>query len=68
MTSRSTIVDAKSGKVAGHEARFVRTYGDGSPGELLALIGSGGRLEIALREGSAARMIGTGVAVKVSLP
>jgi S-adenosylmethionine hydrolase len=55
-------------EVAGHDARFVRTYGDGSPGELLALIGSGGRLEIALREGSAARMIGTGVAVKALLP
>lgn len=54
--------------IAGHEARFVRTYGDGAPGELLALIGSGGRLEIAIREGSAARMIGTGVAVKALLP
>jgi hypothetical protein len=55
-------------EVAGHEARFVRTYGDGAPGELLALIGSGGRLEISVREGSAARMIGTGVAVRAVLP
>jgi S-adenosylmethionine hydrolase len=54
-------------EIAGHDARFVRTYGDGAPGELLALIGSGGRLEIALREGSAARMIGTGVVVKAFL-
>jgi S-adenosylmethionine hydrolase len=59
---------APSVEVAGHQARFVRTYGDGNPGELLALVGSGGRLEIALREGSAARMIGTGVAVKAILP
>ena len=55
-------------EVAGHEARFVRTYGDGAPGDLLALIGSGGRLEIAVREGSAERVLGTGVAVKATLP
>ena len=54
-------------EVATHDARFVRTYGDGAPGELLALIGSGGRLEIAVREGSAARMIGTGVSVRAVL-
>jgi hypothetical protein len=35
-------------------ARWVRTFGDGEPGELLALVGSGGRVEIAVREGSAA--------------
>jgi len=33
---------------------IVRTYGDGEPGALLALVGSSGRLEIAVREGSAA--------------
>lgn len=54
-------------EVAGHRVRFVRTYGDVAPGELLSLIGSGGRLEIAVREGSAARMIGTGIAVKALL-
>jgi hypothetical protein len=55
-------------EVAGHEARFVRTYGDGAPGELLAMIGSGGRLEISIREGSAARMFGSGAFVKALLP
>lgn len=40
-------------------ARFVRTYGEGAPGELLALIGSSGRMEIAVREGNAARELGT---------
>jgi S-adenosyl-L-methionine hydrolase (adenosine-forming) len=38
----------------GRPARWVRTFGDGLPGELLALMGSGGRVEIAVREGSAA--------------
>lgn len=44
--------------VAGRPARVVRTFGDGRPGELLALWGSGGRLEIAVREGSAAALPG----------
>jgi len=38
----------------GRPARWVRTFGDGQPGELLALVGSGGRVEVAVREGSAA--------------
>jgi S-adenosylmethionine hydrolase len=51
--------------VAGRPARFVRTFGDGRPGELLALVGSSGRLEIAIREGNAARehRLGRGVPV-----
>ena len=43
--------------VHGRLARRVRTYGDGAPGELLALIGSDGYLEIALRDGSAVRTL-----------
>jgi len=38
----------------GMPARWVRTFADGAPGELLALVGSGGRVEVAVREGSAA--------------
>jgi S-adenosylmethionine hydrolase len=45
-------------EVAGRAARLVRTYGDGAPGELVALVGSSGRLELAVREGSAARALG----------
>jgi S-adenosylmethionine hydrolase len=45
--------------VAGRPARLVGTFGDGDAGEILALWGSGGRLEIAVREGSAARHLGT---------
>jgi S-adenosylmethionine hydrolase len=37
----------------GRPARWVRTFGEGAPGELLALVGSGGRVEVAVREGSA---------------
>jgi len=40
--------------VEGRAARPVATYGEGMAGELLALLGSSGRLEIAIREGSAA--------------
>jgi len=47
-------------RVGGHPARFVTTFGEGGPGDLLALVGSGGRLEIAVREGSAAAVVGAG--------
>jgi S-adenosylmethionine hydrolase len=54
-------------EVAGRPARLVRTYGEAREGELLALVGSSGRLELALREGSAARSLGLsrGAAVTV---
>lgn len=54
-------------RVAGRPARFVRTYGEGEAGELLALVGSGGRLEIAVREGSAAALTGLGRGAGVSV-
>ena len=46
-----------------------RTYADAAPGEALALVGSGGRIEIAVREGSAADRLGLrrGSPVRVSL-
>jgi hypothetical protein len=37
--------------------RLVRTYADGERGALLALVGSSGRLEIAVRDESAARRL-----------
>lgn len=45
-------------EAAGRVVRWVRTYGEASHGELVALVGSGGRVEIAVREGSAAAMLG----------
>lgn len=53
--------------VSGRKARFVRTYGEGERGELLALVGSGGRLEIAVREGNAARLLGAGAGIAVRI-
>jgi len=54
--------------VAGRPARLVAAFGEGEPGELLALWGSGGRLEIALREGSAAKALASwrGAPVRVA--
>ena len=39
----------------------VRTYADGQPGALIALFGSSERLELAVRNGSAARLLGVGI-------
>jgi S-adenosylmethionine hydrolase len=41
-------------EVGGSSIQLRRTYGEAEPDELLALVGSDGRLEIAVREGSAA--------------
>jgi S-adenosylmethionine hydrolase len=54
-------------EVAGRPARVVRTYGDARVGELVALVGSSGRLEIAVREGSAARVLGLGRGASVTV-
>lgn len=42
-----------------------RTFGDVEPGQLLAYAGSGGAVEIAVRGGSAARLLGVGVGAEV---
>lgn len=41
------------------------TFGDVPPGSLIAYIGSGGQVEIAVRDGSAARRLGLGVGGRV---
>ena len=45
--------------------RLRRTYGDVPTGGLLAYEGSGGAIEIAVRDGSAARRLGMGVGGRV---
>jgi S-adenosyl-L-methionine hydrolase (adenosine-forming) len=54
--------------VAAQEVRRVATYAEGAPGEVVALIGSAGVLEVAVRDGSAAAVLGAarGAAVLLS--
>lgn len=53
-------------KVGGVEVGTVRrTYGDVAAGQLVAYVGSGGDVEIAVRGGSAARHLGVGVGADV---
>ena len=60
-------------EVEGSEGRFRplfgRTFSDVQPGSLIAYIGSGGQLEIARRDGSAAARVGAGrgSAVRVTI-
>lgn len=55
-------------RIAGRRMPFVRTYGDLDDGAVGALVGSHGRLEVAVREGSAAARLraGRGARVRVS--
>ena len=67
----ATLGDAAEGlviRVGGRTVPLVGTYAELEPGEIGALVGSGGRLEIAVREGSAATRLRAdrGTAVVVS--
>ena len=46
--------DGVSLLVGSYQVRLVRTYGEAAPGELVALVGSSGFVEIAVRDGHAA--------------
>lgn len=59
--------EVSSASAGGAAVRWVRTFGDGAPGELVALLGSGGRVELAVREGSAAERLGGTRGVPVGL-
>lgn len=54
-------------EIAGKLLRIARTYGDVTEGELLALIGSHGLIEVAVRGGHAARTLGIGRGTPVTL-
>lgn len=54
-------------EIAGRLLRIQRTYGDVSEGELLALVGSHGLLEVAVRGGNAARTLAIGRGEPVTL-
>jgi S-adenosylmethionine hydrolase len=49
------------------DAKLARTYADAEPGELVALIGSGGRVEVAVVNGSAADRLGLGVGSPIEI-
>lgn len=53
--------------VSGESLAVRRTYADVAPGALLALVGSAGYLEVAVREGSAAERLGLGVGAAVEV-
>ncbi|MGC3999619.1 MAG: SAM-dependent chlorinase/fluorinase [Anaeromyxobacter sp.] len=59
----------REAQVDGAPVPFVRTFGEVERGALLALVGSGGRVEVSVREGSAAERLGRrrGVAVRLLL-
>ena len=53
--------------VTGRSVLLVGTYGELAPGRVGALVGSNGRLEITVREGSAARLLRAGRGARVVL-
>jgi S-adenosylmethionine hydrolase len=54
-------------RVGGQSLRWLRTYADAAPGELLALVNAFGVLEIAQRDGSAERQLGVTRGAQVEL-
>jgi S-adenosylmethionine hydrolase len=69
LTAPQGTIDLENVRVViGAESLTVsHTYADAAPGALLALVGSDGYLEIAVRDGSAARRLGLGVGTKVEV-
>jgi S-adenosylmethionine hydrolase len=54
-------------RVGGALIPMRRTYADVEPGELVAYVGSGGQIEIGVREGDAARRLGADVGTPVEV-
>jgi S-adenosylmethionine hydrolase len=59
--------DSVSVTIGKERVPFARTYSDVAPGKLVALVGSGGYLEIAVRNGSAAKLLGVDAGARVEL-
>ncbi len=59
------ILECGAVEIAGVGVRVRATYGDAAVGELLALVNSDGVLEVAVRDGSAARKLGVGLGAGV---
>ena len=56
-----------SASIAGRTVMGERTYGDVRPGEALALVGSHGFVEIAVRQGDARKTLEAAIGVAVAL-
>jgi S-adenosylmethionine hydrolase len=54
-------------QICDRTVRFVRTYSDAMPGECVVVGGSAGRLEIVVRDGNAAQLLGAGRGTPLSL-
>ncbi|HZN37979.1 MAG TPA: SAM-dependent chlorinase/fluorinase [Planctomycetota bacterium] len=54
----SALADVSHVRVGGHTVPLLATYAEAAPGELLALVGSFDRLEVAQNGGNAARTLG----------
>ena len=63
----SWLAGADSALVATRRVPVVRTYGEGPPGGLVALVSSDGRVEVAVRDGSAADALAAGPGTEVEL-
>jgi hypothetical protein len=48
-------------------SKIARTFGDGIPGEPVAIFGSAGYLEVAINRGNAARVLGVNRGAEVTL-
>ncbi len=66
-TVKSLPIRAAVGGAEPHPVRWVRTYADAAPGELVSLFSSDGFFEIAVVHGSAARRLGADVGTPVEL-
>lgn len=55
-------------RIAGRDARAVRTFEELADGELGCYLGSAGTLEVAIREGSAAQVLGVGRGTSIEVP
>jgi hypothetical protein len=60
---RETVVQVKRRA----SAPLKNTFGDVAPGQLVAFVGSGGTIEMAIRNGSAATTLGAGVGTEVRI-
>lgn len=65
--SASLLTPGAHVEIAGRVVASAGTYGDVAPGELVALEGSDGTVEVAVRDGSAAVALGAGVGTPVRI-